>query len=69
MMANLSTYLDLLASLCRSAVSTSAPSLLDLLIAASLVGLVLYAILALVRGLRGRDDGESERIKRAILDE
>jgi hypothetical protein len=69
MMANLSTYLDLLVSLCRSAVDASAPSLLDLLIAAFLVGLVLYAVLALVRGLRGHDNKESERIKRAILDE
>ena len=34
-----------------------------------LSGLALYALYALLRGLGGRDDAESERIKRAILDD
>jgi hypothetical protein len=69
MIARLQTYLDLLASLCRTAVAVAAPGLFDLLMALLLSGLALYAVCALLRALRGRDDAESERIKRTILDD
>jgi len=69
MIERLLLYLDLLAGLCRSAVAAPGAGLLDLLLAGAVGALSLYAVYALVRGLRGRDDAESERIKRAILDD
>ena len=69
MIERLQTYLDLLANLCRTAVAAAGPGLFDLLMALALSGLALYALHALLRGLGGRDDAESERIKRAILDD
>jgi len=69
MIERLQTYLDLLANLCRTAVAAAGPGLFDLLMALVLSGLALYALYALLRSLGGRDDAESERIKRAILDD
>ena len=69
MIERLQTYLDLLASLCRTAVAAAGPGLFDLLMTLILTGLALYALYALLRALRGRDDAESERIKRTILDD
>ena len=69
MIERLQTYLDLLANLCRTAVAAAGPGLFDLLMTLILTGLALYALYALLRGLGGRDDAESERIKRAILDD
>ena len=69
MIDRLHIYLDLLANLCRTAVAAAGPGLFDLLMALVLSGLALYALYALLRGLGGRDDAESERIKRAILDD
>ena len=69
MIERLQTYLDLLANLCRTAVAAAGPGLFDLLMTLILTGLALYALYALLRGLVGRDDPESERIKRTILDD
>ena len=69
MIERLQTYLDLLANLCRTAVAAAGPGLFDLQMALVLSGLALYALYALLRGLGGRDDAESERIKRTILDD
>ena len=69
MIERLQTYLELLANLGRTAVAAAGPGLFDLLMALVLSGLALYALYALLRGLGGRDDAESERIKRAILDD
>jgi len=69
MIERLHTYLDLLASLCRTELSAVGPGLFDLVTAPLLSGLALYAVYALLRGLIGRDDAESERIKRTILDD
>ena len=69
MIDRLHIYLDLLANLCRTAVGAAGPGLFDLLMTLILTGLALYALYALLRGLGGRDDAESERIKRAILDD
>jgi len=69
MIERLQIYPDLLANLCRTAVAAAGPGLFDLLMALILSGLALYALYALLRGLGGRDDAESERIKRAILDD
>ena len=69
MIERLQTYLDLLANLCRTAVGAAGPGLFDLVMALLLSGLALYAVYALLRALRGRDDAESERIKRTILDD
>jgi hypothetical protein len=69
MIERLHTYLDLLASLCRTVVSAVGPGPFDLVMALLLSGLALYAVYALLRGLVGRDDPESERIKRTILDD
>ena len=69
MIDRLHIYLDLLANLCRTAVGAAGPGLFDLLMTLVLSGLALYSVYALLRGLGGRDDAESERIKRAILDD
>lgn len=69
MIERLRTYLDLLASLCRTAVSGSVPGIFDLAMTVVLGALAVYAVYALLRGLAGGDDARSERIKRAILDD
>lgn len=69
MIERLRTYLDLLAGLCRTAVSGSVPGIFDLAMTVLLGALAVYAVYALLRGLAGRDDAASERIKRAILDD
>jgi hypothetical protein len=69
MIERLQTYLDLLVGLCRPTVTGSGPGIFDLLAAAGLCALALYAAYSLLRGLSGGDDARSERIKRAILDD
>ena len=51
MIERLQTYLDLLASLCRTAVAAAGPGLFDLLMTFVLSGLALYGVYALLRGL------------------
>jgi hypothetical protein len=69
MLDRLAFYIDLVVSQCVPSVSGAPPGLADYVFAAVAAALGLTALWMLVRGLRGRDDARSRRIKTAILED
>jgi hypothetical protein len=69
MLDRLAFYRDLIISQCLPGNSGTAPSLADYIFATAAGVLAALALGLLVKGLRGRDDVRSQRLKSAILDD
>jgi hypothetical protein len=69
MLDRLAFYLDLVVSGCLPAASGAPPALADYAFAAAAAALGLMALWMLLKGLRGRDDARSQRIKTAVLED
>ncbi len=69
MLDRLAFYRDLVVSQCLPGPSGTAPASADYVFAATAGVLAVLALGLLVKGLRGRDDARSRRIKMAILDD
>jgi hypothetical protein len=69
MLDRLAFYFDLVVSQCLPSASGAPPGLADYVFAGVATTLGLTALWMLVRGLRGRDDVRSRRIKTAILED
>jgi len=69
MLDRLAFYRDLIISQCLPAGSDAPPAIADYVFAATAVALGVLALWMLVKGLRGRDDARSRRIKAAVLDD
>jgi hypothetical protein len=69
MLDRLALYRDLVISQCLPSASGAPPTLADYGLAAVAGTLGLLALWMLLRGLVGRDDARSERIKAAVLED
>ena len=69
MLERLAFYRDLIVSECLPAIPGAPPGFADYLFAGFTAALGLLALALLVRGLRGRDDARSQRIKAAVLED
>jgi hypothetical protein len=69
MLDRLAFYRDLIISQCLPAASGAPPTPADYVFAAVAGTLGLVALWMLLRGLVGRDDARSERIKAAVLED
>jgi hypothetical protein len=69
MLDRLAFYLDLVVSQCLPAASGAPPGLADYGFATVAAALGLMALWILLKGLRGRDDARSQRIKTAVLED
>jgi hypothetical protein len=69
MLDRLAFYRDLIISQCLPGTAGASPSAVDYVFAATAAALSVLALGLLVKGLRGRDDARSRRIKMAILED
>jgi hypothetical protein len=69
MLDRLGLYLDMAIAQCLPAVPGAPPTFADDAYALVLGLLALLAVVALLRGLGGRDDARGQRLKRMVLDD